>query len=221
MQKQPKKKKLLDDTLASETLRSLGSRDINKTSRLGDILDEFHENSFAIVMVLFNTPMAIPWPPGFTTVFALPLLIIAIQMSMGLHKLHLPKWIKNLEVKNSTLSMIAQKTIPIFLKVEKHLKPRYKIFQSVYGEQLVGLISIPAALAIAIPLPLTNGIPAIGIVIMCLGLLKRDGLVVLIGIAATMIGLCIAFFAPFILYSLLTSSLAVFYKIMSYFTPGG
>ncbi len=207
IKKQPPKKKLLDDTLASETLKSLGSRDPNKTSRLGDILDEFHENSFAIVMILFNTPMAIPWPPGFTTVFSIPLLIIAAQMTLGLHKLKLPAWIKNKEVKNSTLAMISKKTIPIFLKVEKYLKPRYKIFQSVYGEQLVGIISIFAAIAIAMPFPFTNGIPAIGIVIMCLGLLKRDGLVVLIGIAVAITGIVIAYYASKILIKLLFSAL--------------
>ena len=52
-----------------------------------------------------------------------------------------------------------------------------------------------ASFAIAIPLPFTNAIPALGITIMNLGLLNRDGLTIIIGFFVAIIGTMIAFLA--------------------------
>jgi hypothetical protein len=48
------------------------------------------------------------------------------------------------------------------------------------------------AIAIAIPLPLTNAIPAQGITVMAFGFLNRDGLVIILGFIISLIGLIVA-----------------------------
>ena len=55
------------------------------------------------------------------------------------------------------------------------------------GERLVGFFCLVFSLSIAVPLPLTNFIPATGIAIMSLGLLSKDGITV---IAGMIVGSC-------------------------------
>ena len=113
-------------------------------------------------------------------------------MLLGSKKVQLPKKINEYELNNATLKAISDKVVPKLVSVEKYIRPRMAFAKSVYCEQMVGLISLVAAFSIALPIPLTNALPALGISVMSLGLLNRDGLVILGGVLITVFGLVIA-----------------------------
>lgn len=192
-----KEPKLLDNTSVSESFKKLAQKDQKSKSKIIEILEEFHENGILLAMVFFSLPVAVPlpYPPGFTTVMGLPLVILALQMLFGGKKVRLPNKINNYEIKNTTLKMISNKIVPIIESIEKYIKPRLSFAKSVYCEQFVGFACLVAALAVAIPLPLTNAIPALGITVMALGLLNRDGVVIIAGFLISLVGLAIAFSA--------------------------
>lgn len=189
-----KKPKLLNGALVSETLRTMGDKDIQKSTKISDIMHDFHENGILLAMIFFSLPVAIPlpYPPGFTTVMGAPLILLSIQMIMGSKTVKLPEKVDNYEIKNSTLKSISDKIIPLLVMLERYIKPRFGFAKSVYCEQIIGIFCLIAAISVAIPLPMTNAIPALGITIMCLGLLNRDGVVIIGGVLITIIGLIIA-----------------------------
>ncbi|GAB4165206.1 MAG: exopolysaccharide biosynthesis protein [Rickettsiaceae bacterium] len=189
-----KKPKLLDSVFASETLKRIGQKPKDGKTKISELMEDFHENGILLAKIFFSLPVAIPlpYPPGFTTIMGLPLMILAVQMLMGSKKVRLPQKVNNYEIKNSTLKMISDKVVPIVETIEKYIKPRYSFARSVYCEQFVGFVGLAAALAIAIPLPFTNAIPALGITVMALGLLNRDGLVIIGGFFIAVIGMTIA-----------------------------
>jgi hypothetical protein len=189
-----KQPKLLDATLASETLKKLGNKESNGKTKISKIMEDFHENGILLAMVFFSLPVAVPlpYPPGFTTIMGLPLIILSIQMIIGSKQVKLPQKINNYEIKNSTLKAISDKVVPIVVTMEKYIKPRTGFAKSVYCEQIVGFICLIAAISVTIPIPMTNAIPALGITIMSLGLLNRDGIVIILGFLATVIGIIIA-----------------------------
>ena len=113
-------------------------------------------------------------------------------MLLGNKKVSLPQKINDYELKNSTLRAISDKVVPRLVSVEKYVKPRFSFAKSVYCEQFIGFISLLAAFSVALPIPLTNAIPALGIAVMALGLLNRDGLVIIVGFFITVIGLLVA-----------------------------
>ena len=195
-----KPKPLSPAILPSVTLTTFLDLNTKKTTKVQDILDIFHENGFALAMILFGLPIAIPlpWPPGFTTIMGTPLFILSIQMILGYRKMVLPQKISNFELKNSTLIMLAKKSIPVLKFIELRLQSRFAFAKSVYCEQFIGIISLICSVAIAIPLPFTNSIPAWGIVVMTLGLIKRDGLVIIAGFMVSVIGVLIAIAAMFL-----------------------
>ena len=186
--------KFLDNTKVSETLSHLGKKPKTGQTQISELLEDFHENGIALAMIFFALPVAIPlpYPPGFTTVMGTPLIILAFQMLFGYRKVQLPKKINQYKINNSTLIMISNKVVPLIKIIEKYVKPRFNFTKSVYCEQFVGLISLICAISVAIPLPLTNAVPALGITVMVLGLLNRDGLVIGLGLIISIIGLVIA-----------------------------
>lgn len=189
-----KSQEKLDSGSISETIERLGKYDPEKTTTVRKILEEFHENAFLLALIVFGLPIAIPlpYPPGFTTVMGAPLVILSIQMILGYSKIKLPKRIYNYSIRNSTLTAIINKAGPILRLLEKYLTPRLAFVHFVYTEQLLGVMNLVCAICIAIPLPFTNSIPAWGVVITSLGMLRRDGIVILGGIVVSVIGVIIA-----------------------------
>ncbi len=190
----PKQDKLLDNTRASETLKKLGEKPKKGVTQIEGLMEDLHENGILLGMILFAVPLAIPlpYPPGFSTIFGAPLVILSIQMLFGSRKVKLPNAINKYEIKNTILHMISKKTVPIIKTIEVYIKPRLSFAQSIFCEQLVGFLCLIAALAVIVPLPFTNAIPSQGITIMTLGLLNRDGLVIIIGSIVAIIGIFIA-----------------------------
>ncbi|MCC8417002.1 MAG: exopolysaccharide biosynthesis protein [Rickettsia endosymbiont of Bryobia graminum] len=184
----------LDSTKISTIFRRLEQKNKESSTKVSELLGDFHENGFLLTIIFFSLPIAIPipYPPGFTTLMGIPLLILSMQMLFGYKRVSLPSKINNYKISNDLLIKISNKVLPILKFTEKYIKPRFKFTKSIYCEQIVGLISVICSISIIIPLPLTNALPAIGIIIMSLGLLNRDGLTVLIGFATSLIGVILA-----------------------------
>jgi hypothetical protein len=208
-----KKPQLLDTTLASETLQKIGHKDKGGKTKISELMEDFHENGILLALIFFALPVAIPlpYPPGFTTIMGIPLMILSVQMLLGSKRVKLPQKINDYEIKNTTLKTISDKVVPIIQLIEKYMKPRFSFARSVYCEQFVGLICIIAATAVAIPLPFTNAIPAQGITIMALGLMNRDGLIIIGGFCVAIIGTIIAITA------IIASWIAIKYLFLAIF----
>jgi len=187
-------KKILDSTKISEVFDNFIRKPDSGSTKIYEIVEEFHENGIVLAMIFFSLPVAIPlpYPPGFTTIMGTPLIILSIQMLLGFTKVRLPRKINDYKIKNSALINISNKVMPTIKIVERYIRPRFGFAKSVYCEQFIGLISLICAISVAIPLPLTNAIPALAIAIMALGLLNRDGLVIIVGFITSIIGLIIA-----------------------------
>lgn len=157
---------------------------------LGELMRVLQERGFGLLMVVLVLPncVPIPVPPGVSTIFSIPLMFLALQMLVGQQTPWLPKWLKAKTIKRATLAAMVSKLSPRLKIVEKLLKPRLSFFESNLGERVIGLFWLLFAISIAVPLPMTNFIPGIGILLMSLGLLSRDGLVILIGIIIGTLG---------------------------------
>lgn len=178
----------------SENIEKLGECDPDGTTKVSEILDEFHENAFLLALIFFGLPIAIPlpYPPGFTTIMGAPLLILSVQMILGYSRVKLPARICNYAISNATLISISKKASPILRLLEKYLTPRLDFANFVYAEQILGIMNLVCAVCVAIPLPFTNSIPAWGIVITSLGMLRKDGVVIIGGVIVGILGVIIA-----------------------------
>ncbi|WDM85663.1 exopolysaccharide biosynthesis protein [Ehrlichia sp. JZT12] len=185
-----KENKAVSDLLEEVTNNTDGDR-----ITLFELKTALHARGFGVLMLLFSLPLAIPVPvpPGYTTIFSIPLLLFSFQMLLGLQTPWMPKWLEKKSFKRTTLALIVEKTAPILRKAEKLTKSRLLFIFNSFGEKCIAFVSLLCAISIAIPLPLTNFIPAGGVSIMSLGLLNRDGMMVIIGIMISFFGIIVTF----------------------------
>ncbi|KAF2281818.1 hypothetical protein GH714_042642 [Hevea brasiliensis] len=151
------------------------------------------DRGFGVLMLLFALPLSIPIPvpPGYTTVLSIPLLLFSAQMLMGFSTPWLPAFLEKRSFKREFLATVIERTSPILKGMERWSKPRMFVMFNDVGEKAVALICLLCAISIAIPLPLTNFIPAGGVSAMALGMLNRDGVLVILGVLVGFFGLLV------------------------------
>lgn len=152
-----------------------------KTS-LGLLLEAFHERGFGFFLFLFALPAALPIPAfGINTIIALPLLLLTAQQALGHHTIWVPKKLKNKEINSQKVEGFIDAAQPWLKRLEIFTKPRLEFITQGIFSNLIGVAGFIMALAVSIPLPLTNTVPSFGIATMAIGVLMRDGLAVIAG----------------------------------------
>jgi hypothetical protein len=145
-----------------------------------------HERGFGVVILIFSLPLCIPVPkpPGLSTLFGIPLLILTIQQALGRHTVWMPQFIRRRHVQTAGLVKILSRAISITEKIENLLRPRLEWVTQGACSNIIGFVGILMAAFIALPLPGSNTIPGIAVTLMAGGVMMRDGLCVIIGAVA-------------------------------------
>lgn len=157
---------------------------------LGELIWVLQERGFGLLMIMLVLPCCIPVPvpPGVPTLFAVPLVFLAVQMILGRPTPWLPQWLKRKSVRRVTLAAMVARLSPQLRIAEKFLRPRLEFFLAPAGERLIGFFWLLCALSTAVPIPAINFVPGMGILLVSLGLLNRDGLFILIGMIIGLLG---------------------------------
>ncbi len=189
-----------------------------KEISLDELTKILKDKGFGILMLICSFPMAIPlpYPPGFTTILGIPLMLFSIQMLLGYEAPKLPRWIGRKSFKIKSMRDSINKAMPYILKIEKYIKPRFLQMTTISAEKFVGAISLLCAIFITLPIMFGNAVPSAGILVMSLGLISKDGITVLLGILISIIGIIIASIFGFLIF--VVSTKFVFQQISSWIT---
>lgn len=169
---------------------------VNKSSAdrisIRDLVEAMEAAGFGLTMMIFAFGVLIPLPPPIPSIIALPLLVFSVQMLLGYSAPRLPKKFTNMTVKRSIIATVVQRSSPYIRKIERILRHRLSFMFLPISERIIGAFAFSFSAFIAIPLPFTNFVPGLGILIMSFGLLGKDGLLVILGIIIGIIGVVIA-----------------------------
>lgn len=154
------------------------------------------ERGFGIIMLIFSLPLCIPipLPPGFTTIAAIPLIMLSVQMVFCIKYPWMPKWLRTKSIKKTTMISLINKANIILIKMEKFSKPRLQLLSTKMAESLLGVFFLLCSIAIANPIPFTNFLPALGMLTVAFGLINQDGIISIIGIGVGILGLILTTF---------------------------
>lgn len=149
-------------------------------------IDEIFGDDGAPVTILFLClPFLFPMPiPGISTAFGFAIILLTIRIAWP-KPLPLPKFTDRITLSGKVMTQIAEMSLKHVLKVEKYIKPRASYLtvggSKVFAAGAMILASIALALPIPPVIPLTNTIPAIAISLFALGILMRDGVMIVLG----------------------------------------
>ena len=165
----------------SERLSQLARDAGGETVTLDWILAQLRERAFGLFLLVLALPCCIPFLYGIPQIVALPLLFVSGQVVIGRRLPWLPARLGARTVTTEGLSSLAQRSEPWLLRIEAVSRPRLVALTHRPLDQLVGLALVLFSASILVPLPGTNTVPGIAVVIVAMGLLQRDGLLVILG----------------------------------------
>lgn len=158
-----------------------------------EIADVLGERSFGLVLVVLALPAWIPvLPPGVPSLFGLAIATVACQMLLGRAAPWLPGFVAQRGLPAERFARLVERAAPWLRRIEAVCRPRLGRLLASAGTRLVALWILVLALVICVPFPMTNSGPALSIAVIALGIIGRDGLVVLAGAVLGMLSLAVA-----------------------------
>ena len=168
----------------SDALQGWLEGDTDKT--LGSLVDVFGEKSFAVLFVLLLGVPALPLPTGGAThVFEIIAALLALQLIIGRDQIWLPqKWCK-LQLAGPKQQKFITGLMKLIRRLERFSRPRLRfLFQTRVSNSVFGLLVLGGTAGAFFAPPFTglDTLPALGVVLLSLGVLLEDVIVVAVGL---------------------------------------
>ena len=110
----------------------------------------------------------------------MPLIIISVHLALFGEGTLLPARLQSVTVPRGVLAAAARYLAPAFRWVERASRPR--LLWLVRRERLIGLVCLYLSVVLILPIPLLNAPPAASLGAVALGMIQRDGALVVLGI---------------------------------------
>ena len=174
----------------SDALQGWLEGDSDKT--LGSLVEVFGEKSFAVLFVLLLGVPALPLPTGGAThVFEIIAALLALQLIVGRDQIWLPqKWCK-LQLAGPKQQRFITGLMKLIRRLERFSRPRLRfLFETRVSNSVYGLLALGGTAGAFFAPPFTglDTLPALGVVLLSLGVLLEDVIVVAIGLVVGVAG---------------------------------
>jgi len=176
----------------SDALRRLLREADGRPLMIREMVEILHGRGLQFVVILLCLPFLAPVTvPGISIPFGLAIALCGLRIAFG-HRPWLPAFILNRRISYSVLERMVHFGCVIYEKIEKVVRPRLGFLLSGPGMgMMIGLAIAVSGLFLSLPIPppfpLTNTIPGFAIIFLSLGLMERDGGLILCGYALTSI----------------------------------
>jgi hypothetical protein len=148
---------------------------------VSELMERFGGRALGALLFLFGLACMLPLPPGATTIFGFPLLLLAPQLMIRGGAPWLPAAVRERTISMDDLKKGLPRVIPWLKRVEAVSKPRLPILFHPLGVQLIGLVCTVLAFVLILPIPLGNILPALAVSVLSFSLIQRDGVIALVG----------------------------------------
>jgi hypothetical protein len=154
---------------------------------LGSIIETFEEKSFAVLFVLLLGVPALPIPTGGAThVLEAVAMLLALQLLVGREEVWLPQRWRAITLTGPKRKRFLERLLRLIRWLEHRSRPRGRV---VFGHRAsntaFGALVVVGTLVafVAPPFSGLDTLPALGVVLLSLGVLLEDALIAAVGIA--------------------------------------
>lgn len=202
------KREGVEDSLA-EKVRKIIHKIPNRNLTLAEIVNLLGNNGLllfaALLSIIFLIPVSIP---GFSTVFGVIIFFIGLSYLLN-KRLWIPNYMKTKTLSAEKLSKSLNKGLKWFHFLEKISTPNR--FNIIINNKVVNKINaflvLVGALFLMLPfglMPFSNTLPALIILFLSIGILQKDGIIVLLGYGSVL--------GTFIYFGLFFSTIVLAFK---------
>lgn len=187
-----------EGTLARE-LELLLDESGGRPMSVGAIFDRLSLRGKALLMTFFAFPLCLPIGIPVLTTMLGPVLAFIAWFVISDRPLWLPHRLRDRSVQHHTLVRLNDWILRYLGPVERRLRPRLEVLSRPWPMRVHGVYVLVLALVVSLPLPVlfANLVAALPILIMGLGLLRRDGFAIIASYIACVP--CIALYSALII----------------------
>ena len=182
-----------------EAMDALQAEAAHGDIKLRRIFDIMGEEGHSVLLMFLCLPYMQPIPiPGLSTPFGILMALIAIYLFLQ-RPPWLPKRFENLFISAKIVIKVSEMAERVWRKVSLIIKERWAFFHDNFVFKFLNLlVFVVNALLLALPLPIpfSNTLPAIAILLCAMGHTEKDGL--FIGLSYLMSAACFAFFSAIV-----------------------
>lgn len=153
---------------------------------LGSLIELFGEKSFAILFVLLLGVPALPLPTGGAThVFEIIAVLLALELIAGREEIWLPQRWRKLELAGEKQKRFITALMKAVRWLERFSRPRLRfLFDHRLSNIVFGLLVVGGSVGAFLAPPFTglDTLPALGVVLLSLGVLLEDFLAVIVAL---------------------------------------
>lgn len=176
-------------TRTSEMLREFAASLAAERVSVKEIVDALGDRGLGVLIAIFALPNILPSTVPFGNVATgIPVIVFAIQLFLRVPHLVLPGFIGRRTVSTKAFKALAPRVASVLYWFERLLQPRMAAVTHANSEHIIGVVCIILSIVSTLPIPFGHNLPALGLVLIGLGLIERDGLAILAGATIGLIG---------------------------------
>lgn len=173
----------------STTLREVVDDIRGDRITLRALMESIGEQGLLLLCAVLSLPFLIPVSiPGVSTVFGLGIILLGVAVTLN-RLPWLPRKILDREIETARLRPALEKGIGIVARIDRHVRPRLGVLtRNAVMDRVNGFMLVFCGLLLMAPfgfVPFSNTLPAVAILLLCFGMIQRDGLFILLGYVMT------------------------------------
>lgn len=178
----------------SEALRRLLVEADGRALQVREMIEILRGKGLQMMVILLCLPFLSPVTiPGISTPFGLAIALCGLRIAFG-HQPWLPAFVMNRRISAQALEKMVHVGCRIYTRIERIVRPRLSyLFVGPGMTTLVGLSIALSGFLLSLPIPppfpLTNTIPGFALIFLALGLMEKDGVLILVGYTITLVAL--------------------------------
>jgi hypothetical protein len=146
------------------------------------LLGQFGLRGFAVMLcVLSLLNLVLFMLPGLSILFGVPMVLLALQMVLGKPAPVLPSFLAQRTIRRDWLDKGLAESAKALAAIEPYLRPRLTFLSGRWMVRLQSGFLLALSLLVAVPIPFANMPPSLAVVLLGLGLMQRDGVLILTG----------------------------------------
>jgi hypothetical protein len=160
-------------------LQALREQAMGGTVTLGAVAERLGHAATGTLLLLCGLAGLVP---GLAVVLGVPLCLLAMGLLLGREEAWLPHRSRTHSIKAHRLVTAIDRVVPWLRWLERWLRPRAAWVMSGAGRRAIGLAALICGMLIMLPVPFGNTAPAVAVIVLAVGMIARDGVMVLAGL---------------------------------------
>lgn len=151
---------------------------------VGELADRVQRRGFGVLMIVLALPTFIPvLPPGVAVVVGLMYFLLGVQMLWGLPQPWLPQRVRAYRLTGRGLRRLRERGVPLLRRLEELSRERPLPIDEGIITRAIAVVMCVIGVILVLPIPFFNTLPALSVLALGVGLLNRDALFLVAGLA--------------------------------------